>query len=80
MCGNLNIYLGTKTSGVANEYLVEFITSADVRTSLGLPTEVNWGESGHIDIEQGYRYQISILNNIALGTRVEVNFTSTDPA
>ena len=50
-------------SGFANEYMMEFIVNGD-DFSLTLPSSVRWQEEP--EWEDGYTYQVSILNNLAV--------------
>ena len=50
-------------SGFANEYMMEFIVNGD-DFSLSLPGSVRWQEDP--EWEDGYTYQVSILNNLAV--------------
>ena len=61
--GNLTLLLGTKQTGVANEYLFQF-ESGTTPTTLSLPAEIKWHNDEIPIIESGYIYQISILENL----------------
>ena len=50
-------------SGYANEYMLEFVASGD-NFSLLLPRYVQWREEP--EWEDGYTYQVSIVNNLAV--------------
>ena len=59
----LNLTLGAETSGVLNEYMLQF-TSGTTATVLTLPETVKWISDS--TIEAGKTYQVSIVNNLAV--------------
>lgn len=59
----LNITLGSETSGVANEYLFQF-TSGSEPTVLSLPDDIKWANDEAPVIEANKIYQISILKGL----------------
>ena len=58
---SLNITLGAETSGIANEYLFQFI-SGSTPTTLTLPSDIKFSED--LVIEANKVYQISILKGL----------------
>lgn len=58
---SLNLTLGTETSGVANEYLFQFVSPA-TPTTLTLPDDIKFSED--LVIEANKIYQISILKGL----------------
>lgn len=60
---SLSLTLGTPIDGILNEYMFEFVSGA-TPTTLTLPDTVKWETIP--SIEANKRYQISIVNNIAL--------------
>lgn len=56
-------------SGIVNEYMFEFNVTSDQFT-LTLPSSVKWAEEP--DFQSGYTYQVSVVNNLALGAGWEV--------
>ena len=59
----LNLTLASETSGVLNEYMLQF-TSGTMATVLTLPETVKWISDS--TIEAGKTYQVSIINNLAV--------------
>lgn len=59
----LNLTLGAETSGVLNEYMLQF-TSGTTATVLTLPETVKWISDS--TVEAGKTYQVSIVNNLAV--------------
>lgn len=55
-------------SGKVNEYLLQFMVSGS-SFSLTLPFGVIWAEE--MEWEEGYTYQVSIVNNLAIGAKWE---------
>lgn len=70
---SLTLTLATPSDAtIVNEYMFEF-ESGSTATTLSLPATVEWdADKGDINIESGYIYQVSILNNLALWCRKEV--------
>ena len=60
---SLSLTLGTPADGILNEYMFEFVSGA-TPTTLTLPDTIKWETIP--SIEANKRYQISIVNNIAL--------------
>ena len=60
---NLTITLATEITGIYNEYMFEFISSATA-TVLTLPDNIKW--IGDNTIEANKTYQVSIVNNQAV--------------
>lgn len=52
------------------EYMFEFTSGSSNATSLSLPSGVQWQETPEIETDK--RYQVSIVNNIALIVGVDV--------
>ena len=63
--GTLDISLSSETSGVLNEYLVEFTTSA-TGTTIILPNTIKWANGETPTFDAGTTYQISIVNNLGV--------------
>lgn len=66
---SLDVSLTAGTSGVVNEYMFEFTVDGDNFT-LTLPSGVKWIEEPVF--ENGYKYQVSIVNNLAVTAGWEV--------
>ncbi len=62
---SLTLTLGTEESGVANEYLAEFV-SGSTATSLSLPDTIKWLNGKTPEIASGKTYQLSILDGLAV--------------
>lgn len=60
---SLSLTLGTPVDGVLNEYMFEFV-SGTTPTTLTLPDTIKWETIPNIEANK--KYQISIVNNIAL--------------
>ena len=60
---SLSLTLGMPVDGILNEYMFEFVSGA-TPTTLTLPDTVKWETIP--SIEANKKYQISIVNNIAL--------------
>lgn len=60
---SLSLTLGTPADGILNEYMFEFVSGA-TPTTLTLPDTIKWETIP--SIEANKKYQISIVNNIAL--------------
>jgi len=67
-------------SGKVNEFLLQFMV-ADSGFSITLPNGVIWVEE--LEWEEGYTYQVSIVNNLAIAARwegeAEIIETPTEP-
>ena len=63
--GALYVSLAQRTSGVVNEYMLEFTVTSD-SFMLRLPANVRWMDGEAPDWESGYTYQVSILNDMAI--------------
>lgn len=61
----LTLTLGTEISGVANEYLFEFV-SGSTATTLSLPSTIKWVGGNAPEIEANTAYQISIVDNLGV--------------
>ena len=61
----LYVSLAQGTSGMASEYMLEFTVGGGSFT-LWLPASVRWLDGATPDWENGYTYQVSILNNMAI--------------
>lgn len=68
LTGTLTITFGSGRSGVANYYMIEFTTGSSIPT-INLPSGVKWEGGNNIldNLEPNTTYQISILNNLAVG-------------
>ena len=62
---SLTLTLGSETSGVANEFLFQF-TSGATATSLTLPDDIKWANDTAPTIAENMKYQISVLNGLAV--------------
>lgn len=64
----LEITFASGTSGIANYYMLEFTTGNDIPT-ITLPNGVKWMGGNNIldNLEPNTTYQISVLNNLAVG-------------
>lgn len=60
---SLDITFGNAVSGQVNEYLLQFVVDGD-DFEITLPSGVKWMEEP--DFEDGYTYQVSIINNLAI--------------
>jgi hypothetical protein len=56
---------GSETAGVANEFLFQF-TSGSEPTSLTLPDDIKWANDTAPTIAENMKYQISVLNGLAV--------------
>lgn len=68
LTGTLTINFNAGSTGVANYYMIEFKTGNTVPT-ISLPSEVKWEGGYNIlnNLAANTTYQISILNNLAVG-------------
>lgn len=68
LTGTLTITFASGTSGVANYYMLEFTTGSSIPT-INLPSGVKWEGGYNIlnNLAANTTYQISILNNLAVG-------------
>ena len=57
---SLTLTLGAETSGVANEYLFQFL-SGSTPTTLSLPDDLKWPDDEPLTPEADKMYQLSIL-------------------
>lgn len=64
-CSSLTITLASETSGIANEYMFEFVSGSTPAT-LSLPDSVKWSGGNAPTIEANKTYQVSIVNNLAV--------------
>lgn len=63
-CSSLAITLAAEVSGIYNEYMFEFTASG--ATTLSLPSSIKWlGDNAPV-ITSGKKYQVSIVNNLAV--------------
>jgi len=62
----LEISFAADTSGYVNEYIIEFTCPSDAATQLTLPSGVVWANDNDLEPEAGMRYQISIIDNLAV--------------
>lgn len=65
---SLNITLRSGNNGICNEYMLEFTVSGE-DFSLNLPSGIRWVNEP--DWISGNTYQVSILNNLAIGAEWE---------
>lgn len=63
-CTSLTLTLAAETSGILNEYMFEFTASG--ATTLSLPSSVKWLNDTAPTITSGKKYQVSIVNNLAV--------------
>lgn len=68
LTGTLTITFASGSSGVANYYMLEFTTGSSIPT-INLPSGVKWEGGYNIlnNLAANTTYQISILNNLAVG-------------
>lgn len=68
LTGTLTITFASGASGVANYYMLEFTTGSSIPT-INLPSGVKWEGGYNIlnNLAANTTYQISILNNLAVG-------------
>lgn len=64
-CSSLTITLASETSGIANEYMFEFV-SGTTATVLSVPESIKWAGGSAPTIEASKTYQVSIVNNLAV--------------
>ena len=62
---SLTIGFTSGASGRTNEYMLEFVASGD-NFSLSLPAGVRWVDGEEPLWEDGWTYQVSVLNNLAI--------------
>lgn len=67
----LSIGFEAGASGRTNEYMMEFTVSGSNFT-LTLPSSVKWIDGEQPDWEDGFTYQVSVLNNLAVAAGWEV--------
>lgn len=60
----INIVLGTPVSGKFNEYKLEF--TCDENSHVNFPNTLRWIDDEPLEPEQGYTYQVSIVDNFAV--------------
>lgn len=65
----LTIVFDTPTEGKANEYMIEFTVGSNF--SLTLPSDIRWINGEVPEWEEGYTYQISIMDNLAIAASWE---------
>ncbi len=61
----LNIRLTVGDSSKLNEYIFAFV-SGETPATLTLPSDITWGNDDELEIEANKRYEISIVENVAL--------------
>lgn len=61
---SLAINLAPPLEGKVGNYIFQFTTPEDVGTQLSLPLDLQWNETPQVN--PGYTYQVSILNNLAM--------------
>ena len=62
----LEITFSQGISGYANEYIIDFTCPSNVDTVLTLPDGITWANDDDLYPEAGMRYQISILDGLAV--------------
>ena len=62
----LTIAFAEGVSGYDNEYMIEFTCPDDAATELTLPSGVLWVDDETLELQAGYTYQISIIDNLAI--------------
>lgn len=62
----LDIMFASGASGYANEYIIDFTCPANAATELTLPSGITWANDDELIPEPGTRYQISILDGLAI--------------
>lgn len=62
----LTITLAAEVSGIYNEYMFEF-TCGSTAATLALPSTIKWYKNAPLNIQANKKYQISIVNNLAVG-------------
>lgn len=65
-CSSLTITLASGTTGYLNEYMFEFSCSADTATTFTEIPNVVWQNGEALTPEAGYKYQVSIVNNMGV--------------
>ena len=70
----LNIGFVAGASGRTNEYMMEFVVSGSNFT-LTLPSGVRWVDGEQPDWEDGWTYQVSVLNGLAVAAGWEAPST-----
>ena len=68
---SLSVGFEVGAAGRTNEYMMEFTVSGSAFT-LTLPNSVKWIDDEQPDWEDGYTYQVSVLNNLAVAAGWEV--------
>jgi len=61
---DINIVLGTPVSGRLNEYNLEF--TCDENSQINFPNTLRWIDDEPLEPEQGYTYQVSIVDGLAV--------------
>ncbi len=62
----LTITFVAGTAGYDNEYMIQFQCPSDSVTVLTLPSSVKWVNDEPIDLQEGWVYQVSIIDNLAV--------------
>lgn len=62
--GEVNIVLGTPISGKLNEYKLQF--DCDENSHINFPNTLRWIDDEPLEPEQGYTYQVSIVDGLAV--------------
>lgn len=62
----LVISFGSQSSGFINEYTFQFTCPAESSTVLSLPSNIKWVDGNFPNIEPGYTYLFSIVNNLGI--------------
>ena len=62
----LTITFAEGISGYDNEYMIQFQCPDNEPTALTLPQGLQWVDDNPIDLQPGWLYQISIIDNLAI--------------
>lgn len=62
----LVISFGNQSSGFTNEYSFQFTCPPESSTVLSLPSNIKWVDGNFPNIEPGYTYLFSIVNNLGV--------------
>ena len=75
---SLTLTLGAEVDGVANEYLFQFISGL-VPASLSFPEGISWGNVDSPKILANKKYQVSILDGMAIICECDYKGLTTEP-
>ena len=65
-CSSLTITLAAEKPGILNEYMFEFACSPSIATTFNNIPGVVWQNGESLVPEAGYKYQVSIVNNMGV--------------